>query len=67
MRDVVRRLQPGLLAERLKQFNRHLEELAERNQGSERIVLRATPFRAVNPEFFERVAAATKIIRPASQ
>jgi hypothetical protein len=45
MREIVHQLQPGLLAERLKPFERHLEELAEGNHGnSEPIVLRATHF-----------------------
>lgn len=60
IKEVMRQLQPGLLAERLKPFERRLEELAAGSQvESKRIVLRATPFRAVNLEFFERVATAT--------
>lgn len=60
LREVIRQLQPGFLAERLKPFERRLEELATGSQGdTQRIVFRANPFRAVNPEFFERVASAT--------
>lgn len=60
MREIVRQLQPGLLEESLKPFERRLEELTvEGRCDGERIVLRATPSRAVNPDFFERVATAT--------
>lgn len=60
MREIVSQLQPGFLAESLKPFERRLEELAEEGRSDgERIALRVTPARTVNPELFQGVATAT--------
>jgi predicted DNA-binding transcriptional regulator YafY len=60
MRHLLRQLEPGFLSEQLKPLERRLDELTEDcRTNTDRILLRATPLRPVNPEHFEQVATAT--------